>query len=151
MTEPHRKTRRRYHDPGDIHELTFSVYRRQKLLTNNSWRARLSGCITAACQALGCYLAAFVYMPEHVHLLVWGFTTKEEVGAFLGKVKQPLARHVKTDLMAADSRLLDKLTVQERPGKRVCRFWQKGAGYGRNLQAKIAVQSSINYIHQNPV
>ena len=151
MTEPHRKTLKRYHEPGDIHELTFSVYSRQKLLTNNPWRAKLSECITAACQELNCYLAAFVYMPEHVHLLVWGFTAKEDVGTFLGKVKQPLARHVKADLVAAQSRLLHKLTIQERPGKRVFRFWQKGGGYDRNLQTKIAVQSSIDYIHRNPV
>ena len=39
----HRKTIRHYHEPGDLHELTFSRYRRQSLLTNDAWRKRLSG------------------------------------------------------------------------------------------------------------
>ena len=151
MTEPHRKTLQRYHDPGDIHELTFSVYKRQKLLTNNPWRAKLSECITAACEEIGCFLGAFVYMPEHVHLLIWGIQAKEQVGRFLAKVKQPLSSKVKSDLVAAKSRLLPRLTIQERPGKTVFRFWQEGAGYDRNLQTQIAVQSSIDYIHWNPV
>jgi putative transposase len=151
MNEPHRKTIKRYHDPGDIHELTFSVYKRQQLLTNNAWRAKLSECITAACEEVGCFLAAFVYMPEHVHLLVWGIQAKEDVSTLLGKVKQPLSHHVKGDLVAANSRLLHKLTILERPGKTVFRFWQEGPGYDRNLQTKHAVATSIDYIHQNPV
>jgi hypothetical protein len=31
MSEAHRKPLKRFHEPGDIHELTFSVYQRQKL------------------------------------------------------------------------------------------------------------------------
>ena len=32
---PHRKTVRRFHEPGDLHELTFSCYRRMPLLANS--------------------------------------------------------------------------------------------------------------------
>ncbi|WP_425614439.1 transposase [Anatilimnocola sp. NA78] len=73
MTEPHRKRLQRYHEPGDVHELTFSCYRRMQLLTNNAWRVKLARAIDAACEEIGCFLAAFVFMPEHVHLLTWGF------------------------------------------------------------------------------
>jgi len=68
--EPHRKRIRHLHEPGDIHEFTFSCYRRMPLLTNNAWRTQLSRSVDEACQSVGCLLAAFVYMPEHVHLLV---------------------------------------------------------------------------------
>lgn len=151
MSQSHRKRLRRFHEPGDIHELTFSVYKRRKLLTNNAWRAKFSEVITTACEEMGCFLAAFVFMPEHVHLLVWGFETKAEVGEFLAKVKQPLSSYVKADLTAANSRLLQQLTIRERPGKFAFRFWQEGAGYDRNLQTQVAVQSAIDYIHGNPV
>src|SRR5262245_33144976 len=132
---PHRKRIRHYHEPGDIHELTFSCYRRRPLLSNNPWHAKLSKCIDAACADLECYLAAFVYMPEHVHLLIWGIRTKEEISDFLSRVKQPLSAQVHADLQAANSPLLKRLTVRERPGKMVFRFWQEGPGYDRNLFA----------------
>ena len=59
-TTLHRKTVRHFHEPGDLHELTFSCYRRMKLLTNNAWRAGLSAAIDEAGAKIGCYLAAFV-------------------------------------------------------------------------------------------
>jgi putative transposase len=124
---PHRKTIRHFHQPGDVHELTFSCYRRLSILINNAWRAKLSSAIDQACQSVGCHLAAFVYMPEHVHLLVWGIQAKEDV-----------------------SRLLEQLTVLDR-GRMVFRYWQEGPGFDRNLFTVGVVQASINYIHNNPV
>jgi hypothetical protein len=68
---PHRKRVRHYHDPGHCHELTFSCYHRWPLLTNNLWRSLLSEAIDRATRRHDDHLAAFVYMPEHVHLLVF--------------------------------------------------------------------------------
>ena len=149
--EPHRKRIRHFHEPGDIHELTFSCYRRLPLLTNNAWRTKLSRTIDEACRLLGCHLAAFVYMPEHVHLLMWGMTTKEDVSSLLAKVKQPVSIQVRKDLEATHSRLLPRLMVRERPGKVVFRYWQEGPGFDRNLFTTKAVQASLDYIHMNPV
>jgi putative transposase len=147
----HRKQLQRFHDPGDIHELTFSVYRREKLLTNNAWRRYLSESITQSCQENRCFLAAFVYMPEHVHLLIWGIQSKEQVSDFLAAAKQPMSGRVRSDLEATESLLLDRLLIQERVEKQVFRFWQVGVGYDRNLKTVKAVQASIDYIHHNPV
>jgi putative transposase len=147
----HRKRIRHFHEPGDIHELTFSCYRRLPLLTNNAWRTILSRSIDEACQSLGCHLAAFVYMPEHVHLLVWGITKKEDVSRLLAKIKQPVSIQVRKDLEATNSRLLPRLMVRERPGKLVFRYWQEGPGFDRNLFTTKAVQASLDYIHLNPV
>lgn len=149
--QPNRKRLRRFHEPGDIHELTFSVYRRMQLLTNNPWRTKLSSCIDEACEALDCHIAAFVYMPEHVHLLVWGIKSKEQISTFLKAVKQPVSSHIRAELEANRSSLLPKLTIRQRPGKQAFRYWQEGAGYDRNLQTTQAVQASIDYMHRNPV
>jgi putative transposase len=148
---PHRKRIRHFHEPGDIHELTFSCYQRRPLLTNNPWRARLSRCLDEACEKLGCHLAAFVYMPEHLHLLVWGLRKKEDVSEFLKNVKQPFSKQARLDLEARKSRLLTRLMVRERPGKIVFRFWQEGPGFDRNLYTVKAVQASLGYMHYNPV
>jgi putative transposase len=149
--QPHRKRIKHYHEPGDLHELTFSCYARLPLLTNNAWRAALSRTIDGANEAVGGKLAAFVYMPEHVHLLVGGLQAKEDVSALLRQIKQPLSRRVKQDLEQTGSRLLAKLTVRDRPGRTVFHFWQEGPGYDRNLNTMAAVQGSLDYIHQNPV
>lgn len=151
MTSAHRKRVKHFHDPGDIHELTFSCYERQKLLNNNAWRSKLSECIDTANDEVGALLAAFVYMPEHLHLLVWGLQTKEDVSRLLGRIKQPMSSSVHVDLERSRSPLLRKLTVRERPGKFVFRYWQEGPGFDRNLFNVQAVQGSIDYIHRNPV
>jgi putative transposase len=121
------------------------------ILTNNAWRTQLSRCIDEACEQLTCCLAAFVYMPEHVHLLVWGIQAKEQVSEFLSRVKRPLSSLVRADLEASSSRLLHRLMVRERPGKIAFRYWQEGPGFDRNLFTVKAVQASLDYIHANPV
>ena len=67
----HRKKVRHFHDVGHLHELTFSCYRPVPLLTNNSWREKLPQCIEAAGRETRMMLVGFVFMPEHVHLLVY--------------------------------------------------------------------------------
>ena len=44
----HRKLVRHYHEPGDLHELTFSCDRRMPLLTNDVWRELLCRSIDRA-------------------------------------------------------------------------------------------------------
>lgn len=151
---PHRKKVKHYHEPGDFHELTFSCYRRMPLLTNDPWREHLARSIGEAVAAQEFRLVAFVFMPEHVHLLVFptrNDATAESISAFLIAVKVPCSQQIKQDLMATGSRLLAKLTIRERPGKTVFRFWQEGPGYERNLQTEAAVLAAIEYIHMNPV
>ncbi len=70
MLPGHRKRLTHQHSPGDLHELTFSTYRRLPLLTNDVWQRWLAEAIDVAGVKQNCDLVAFVFMPEHVHLLV---------------------------------------------------------------------------------
>jgi putative transposase len=54
-------------------------------------------------------------------------------------------------LEARSSRLLQQLTVRERPGKYCFRFWQEGPGFDRNLFSPQPIAASMEYIHMNPV
>jgi len=121
------------------------------LLTNDCWRTELSRCIDRANLTHQFELAAFVYMPEHLHLLVFPLTTQPDIGLYLAAIKQPFSYFVSSQLEAAKSPLLSKLIVRERPGKFCFRFWQEGAGFDRNLLTVKAIESSIDYIHRNPV
>ncbi len=134
-----------------MHELTFSCYKRQLLLTNDSWRQKLAGCIDAAGEKFQIQLAAFVFMPEHVHLLVVPSRPEPSIDHYLAHLKQPFSKWVKTELSEVRSPLLDRLTVQERPGKSCFRFWQEGPGYDRNLTTPAVIEVAVEYIHMNPV
>lgn len=110
--EPHRKRVKHFHQPGDFHELTFSCYRRLPLLTNDCWRTELTNCINQAGEELRFELVAFVYMPEHVHLLVFPLIDEPDIAGYLSSVKQPLSKFVKSKLKDSDSTLLQKLTIR---------------------------------------
>ena len=96
-------------------------------------------------------LVGFVFMPEHLHLLVFPTTPNPLIGLYLARIKQPFSKQIKAILVSQGSRLLSKLTVQERPGKTCFRFWQEGPGFDRNLFSSEAISSSMEYIHNNPV
>jgi putative transposase len=130
---PHRKLVKHFHEPGHLHAFTFSCFQRRPLLTNDRWRRYLAESIDAACDKFNFQLAAFVFMPEHVHLLTLPLDAEAEIDRVLAAIKRPMAVSVKCDLATSGSRLLTDLTINERPGKTVFRFWQEGPGYDRNL------------------
>ena len=151
---PPRKRVKHFHEPGDFHELTFSCYRRLPLLTNDAWRRYLACSIDDALTAEAFHLLAFVFMPEHVHLLVWptrSNTSVKSISRFLAAAKVRSSQQIKRELQLSGSRLLQRLTIRERPGRTVFRFWQEGPGYDRNLQTESSVMAAIEYIHMNPV
>ena len=71
MDPAHRKTIKHIHEPGHVHALTFSCYRRMPLLTNDVWRGLLAESVQRATQRHRYRLVAFVFMPEHVHWLIY--------------------------------------------------------------------------------
>ncbi|MCE9544480.1 MAG: transposase [Planctomycetia bacterium] len=148
---PHRKTVKHFHSAGDLHELTFSCYQRRALLTNDDWRRRLSRAVDAAGNELAIDLVAFVFMPEHVHLLVYPKLPGVEIDFYLARLKQPFSKEIKKLLEQSGRPLLKQLIVQERPGKECFRFWQEGPGFDRNLTSPKAITASVDYIHNNPV
>lgn len=148
---PHRKRIKHFHEPGDVHELTFSCYRRMPLLTNDKWQALLARFLDQAVQEMQFRLVAFVFMPEHVHLLVYPQTAVPQLDGLLAKIKQPFSSAIRKLLEESQAPLLQRLTLQERPGKQVFRYWQEGPGYDRNLQTPQAILSAIDYLHRNPV
>ncbi|MGV3606285.1 MAG: REP-associated tyrosine transposase [Planctomycetaceae bacterium] len=151
MSETHRKTIKHIHEAGHIHELTFSCYGRKPLLTNDVWRGLLAECITRATECHRYRLVAFVFMPEHVHLLLLPERDASDIPALLRAIKRPYSYRIKQLLTQSQSRLLDELTVRQRPGVSTFRYWQEGPGYDRNITDSKTIQSVINYIHENPV
>jgi len=111
----------------------------------------LSEAIRAALERYGFRLVAFVYMPEHVHLLVYPVAPTARIENLLRAIKRPFSFRIKRALEASHSPLLEKLTIRQRPGVITIRFWQEGPGYDRNLIEPRRVLESIDYLHNNPV
>ena len=151
MQPTRRKRIKHYERLGHVHELTFSCYNRRPLLTNDAWRQELCEAIDRATDRHKFRLYAFVIMPEHVHLLVQPSSEGGSIPALLRAIKRPFSYKIKQWLTEFNSRLLDDLTVRQRPGVTTFRFWQEGPGYDRNLTEPKSILAAIEYIHLNPV
>lgn len=151
MQQPHRKRVRHFDEPGHVHFLTFSCYRRLPLLTNDLWRRMLCTAIDRAITRHRYRLFAFVIMPEHVHLLVQPRHAAGGIADLLRAVKRPFSYRIKQLLEQRGSRLLRQLTIRQRPGVTTFRFWQEGAGYDSNLWTPAKIIAALDYIHMNPV
>jgi len=85
---------KRYDIPGHAHFITFSCYRRLPLLSNDVWRSWLCQSVRAACEERRVALWAYVFMPEHIHLLARPCREKYRISDFLytmALVEFPLA------------------------------------------------------------
>ena len=104
---PHRKRNKKYNIPGHAHFLTFSCYRRIDLLTNDTWRQWLAESIRGKCDEHKIALWAYVFMPEHVHLLLKPLREIYDLWLELGRrADEPLRIDVWDD----------SLVICERPG-----------------------------------
>lgn len=61
---------KRYQHQRCLHFVTFSCYRRMKLLDSPAARNVFEGELERVRRWYGCYVTGYVVMPEHVHLLI---------------------------------------------------------------------------------
>lgn len=104
--------------PAHVHFVTFSCYKRLPLLTNELWRTWLADSIRYACAKLDYALWAYVFMPEHVHLLYKPRREKYNVSDFIKLIKNPVANRILNRLRLEFSPLLTKLQVSRSGPKR---------------------------------
>jgi len=91
----HRKKVQHFNEPGHFHELTFSCYKRLPLLTNETWLCMLTDSIDLAMRRHGYFLIAFVYMPEHLHLMVFPQAAASGIDQLLKAIKRPFSYRIK--------------------------------------------------------
>jgi len=96
-------------------------------------------------------LTAFVFMPEHVHLMVYPLPEADAIDALLKAIKRPFSYRIKQLLIQSKSPLLERLTIRQRPDVMTFRYWQEGPGYDRNLTKRSTILDAIDYLHHNPV
>ncbi len=144
-----RKTCRRFNIAGHFHELTFSCYGSQDLLSQGDSCHYLADAIIHAKSRRRFHLRAYVFMPEHVHLLIQPELDENSISEILQSIKQSVARRTLAYARQNDPAMLACMTTGQK--HTVYRFWQDGGGYDRNLFGPATIYSAINYIHNNPV
>jgi putative transposase len=111
----------------------------------------LSEAIDRATERHNYHLTAFVFMPEHVHLLVYPGQDASDIDELLRAIKRAFSYRIKRLLQQGKSPMLGSLTIRQRSGVETYRYWQEGPGYDRNLDNPDTVLAAIDYIHRNPV
>ena len=95
-------------------------------------------------------LWAYVFMPEHVHLLVLPNRSEYKMSAILQAVKEPVGRKAIKFLREHAPEWLPRITVKH--GQRLeRRFWQAGGGFDNHATDPRVILAMIEYIHGNPV
>lgn len=142
--------RKEFNILGHAHELTFSCYQRFQFLKSERTCAWLADAIQAARLKHAFDLWAFVFMPEHVHLIVRSRREGHKMQKVFAAIKLPVAKRAINFLVAQNSPWLERITRQR--GTRTERlFWQSGGGYDRNIENGKTLLQMIDYIHLNPV
>ena len=94
--------RRSFNDPGHAHELTFTCYRNYHFLASDRTCGWLAEAIEEARIDQDFALWAFVFMPDHVHLIVWPRRLIYSVAGILKATKSPVGRRDRLPESAPD-------------------------------------------------
>jgi len=136
---------------GHIHFLTFSCYRRLPLLTQDSRCSWLAESIDRSLEKHVMALWAYVFMPDHVHLLVRPRTDIYDISGFLRSIKNASAKRILNRLREERSSILDELRTRGPGADSLYRFWQAGPGYDKNIWTLEKAFEKAKYCHRNPV
>ncbi len=146
-----RRGRQRHYDlPGHAHELTFSCFHGFPFLRAERTCRWLADSIEKARTTLDFAVWAYVFMPDHAHLLICPRRPDYRISDILKAIKSPVSRVALAWLRENSPDWLERIRAQR--GKRVeYHFWQSGGGYDRNVDEPRTLRSMIEYIHLNPV
>src|SRR6516165_10070487 len=136
-------------EAGHVHELTFSCFRGYSFLRAERTRQWLADAINTARAQFNISLWAYVFMPNHVHLLIYP-NEPVHVSAILKAIKQPVGTKALNHLSKHAPHWLERITVHHR-NRSERRFWQVGGGFDRNTIEPHVILAMIDYIHGNPV
>jgi putative transposase len=122
-------------------------------LASDRAKSWLADSVVRACGLHGYAVWGYVFMPEHVHMLVWPKQDEYDISLFLTSVKKAVV--VKAKAYRDHSELPDSvwerfLDIQPN-GRAYFRFWQRGGGYDRNIWSNDEVMEKLGYMHNNPV
>lgn len=136
---------RHYEHLNTARFVTFSTYRRQKLLTLSPVMLVFLQTLDAIRTRHGIKIFAYVVMPEHVHLVLHP-PDSLKLGPVIGELKSQSASRIITEKFID----LPPSCRVVKNGKERWAFWQPRC-YDHNCRTPETVIEKINYCHANPV
>jgi putative transposase len=124
---------KRYSGAGDLHFVTFSCYDRRPFLRTPQARDLFLHIMEEERSVRSLYIAGYIVMPEHVHLLI-GEPESGEIATFLKITKQRFGRR------AHESGIVPSNTP----------VWQRRY-YDFNVFTERKRVEKLKYMHRNPV
>jgi putative transposase len=145
-----RKHRKNYNSPFEAHELTFSCYHGFPFFKSDRVCQWLADAINCSRVEHNYALWAYVFMPDHIHLIVHPQEQQYDIAKIRKAIKEPVARNAIDYLILNSPEWLAKIT-RTRGQETERLFWQSGGGYDRNITEGKTLLQMIEYIHQNPI
>jgi putative transposase len=139
----------KFNIPGHAHELTFSCFRRMPLLKSRLANEFLADSVNAARIIHNFEVWAYVFMPEHVHLMIYPIDEDYSISDITKSIKQSASRKIINYCRENKPHLLLRLETGLKSPR--YRFWQDGTGYDRNYYDPKEIRKQMEYIHNNPV
>ena len=115
------------------HYLTFSTFHRKKYLLDDRICEALAKRINEAAKKHNFAVLAYVFMPDHVHMLIHPMNEIYDMSAILKSIKQGVSNKAKFRKWIATD------------------LWEHGGGFDSNIFSPKPRHDCILYIMQNPV
>jgi len=141
-----RSHRRNCNEPGHAHELTFSCSKRYQFLKADRTCDWLAEALEDARVKWNFALWAYVFMPEHVHLVVYPRGSKYDMVDIRDAIKAPVGTRGIKYIQQEAPHWLSRIT-RKRGRKTERLFWQSGGGYDRTTIESATLMAMIEYIH----
>jgi len=135
-------TRAIHDDQLHAHFVTFSCYRRRRLLDHDRAKRVVLGVLNSQLTGRKASCVGFAVMPDHVHAIIW-FPIPGQLSVFMQQWKRLSSHQI--------GRLVRNKFVHyaEKIGKGDS-FWQ-AKYYAFNLYGEEKVREKLTYMHENPV
>jgi putative transposase len=134
--------RRQFADQQYVFFVTFSVYKRRRLLDADHPKRIVLGVLNHLLESMNARCVGFVIMPDHVHALLWLPQPSELTRLLHGwkrmssfRIRRWYAEHAPNYFAGFG------------PGDR---FWQ-AKSYTFHIYREAKLREKLNYIHLNPV
>jgi putative transposase len=129
-------------DELHAHFVTFSCYKRRRLLSLDRAKAIVLGNLHAQLSKRDGACTGFVIMPNHVHAIVW-FPRPKQLSGFMNKWKDQSSAAIKRLFATVYPAYWQ--TVDPNDG-----VWQSKY-YPFNIYTRSKLDEKLDYMHKNPV
>jgi putative transposase len=134
--------RRIYDDELHAHYVTFSCYKRRRLLDHDQAKRIVLDVLKTQLDTRQARCIGFVVMPDHVHTVVW-FPVPGQLSVFIQQWKRLSSHHIRR--YVHDNLIHYAGKIGERDP-----FWQ-AKYYSLNLYNEEKLRQKLTYMHENPV